>query len=477
MLREHTKFLNYLRLALDITLTVLAFTAAYHIRAGMEFFNLKYGPLQPIAGYHWLLFVVVPLWVLLFNYFNLYSSMRTEKYLDILIKITKPFAVGTLVLVALVFALKFGTDMSRTFLMGFILLNYLLILSEQIFAKLFITFVRKKGFNYRNMLIVGTDKTAVEFAQLLNKHQGWGIQVIGFVNPDTEAVSDSTPRTDINIIGNINEIQQILDSHVVDEVLFSVPLGVLEKIQNTILKCELMGVKVHIKADFVNLILSETHLQDFYGVPILTYTTTPHNVAALFLKRAFDIIFSAGLLILLSPLMLIIAILIKLTSDGEVIFRQSRCGLSKRIFTLYKFRSMCENADQLREELEHLNEMNGPVFKAGNDPRITKLGRFIRRLSIDELPQLWNVLKGDMSIVGPRPPLPEEVEQYETWQKRRLSMKPGLTCLWQVSGRSNIDFEDWMKLDLEYIDNWSLSLDMQILIKTIPAVLLAKGAK
>jgi exopolysaccharide biosynthesis polyprenyl glycosylphosphotransferase len=222
--------------------------------------------------------------------------------------------------------------------------------------------------------------------------------------------------------------------------------------------------------------IAKVSVDEIESVPLLTFTTIPTNEAALAVKRLSDIVISAGALILLSPLMLVAAAVIKLTSPGSVFFVQKRSGLNGRIFDFYKFRSMYRDADQRKDELRARNEMDGPVFKIKSDPRITPAGRFIRKSSIDELPQLWNVFKGDMAIVGPRPPVPAEVEKYERWQRRRLSMKPGITCIWQVSGRNMIKFNDWIRLDLAYIDNWSLWLDLKILIKTVPAVLTGKGA-
>jgi len=219
-------------------------------------------------------------------------------------------------------------------------------------------------------------------------------------------------------------------------------------------------------------------LHEFDGFPLLSFSTTPTNEALMFVRRILDMVLAFLLLSIFGPLvMLPTAILIKLTSPGPVLFKQKRCGLNGRQFVMYKFRSMVDNAEQLRFELEALNEMDGPVFKSSRDPRITAIGKLIRRFSVDELPQVFNVIRGDMSLVGPRPPLPEEVARYERWQRRRLSMKPGMTCLWQISGRNEVSFEDWMKLDLTYIDNWSLLLDLKILLKTVPVVLLGRGAK
>ena len=211
-------------------------------------------------------------------------------------------------------------------------------------------------------------------------------------------------------------------------------------------------------------------------MPLLTFSTTPYSQLQLMLKRGLDVLPSAVLLVLGLPVVSLIALMVKISSGGGVLFRQTRCGLNGRSFTLYKFRTMVADAEERRRDLEHLNEMNGPVFKLRSDPRVTWLGRFLRKFSLDELPQLWNVLRGDMSLVGPRPPIPEEVAQYQRWQRRRLAMKPGLTCLWQISGRNQIDFDRWMELDLEYIDSWSPMLDFEILLKTIPVVLSGRGA-
>jgi exopolysaccharide biosynthesis polyprenyl glycosylphosphotransferase len=231
-------------------------------------------------------------------------------------------------------------------------------------------------------------------------------------------------------------------------------------------------------ADFVKTSIARATVDDFYGKPLLVFRSTPDISWQLVAKRVMDIVGSAfGLLILGPFVMLPAAIAIKLNSPGPILFRQKRSGLHGRLFTMLKFRSMVSNAEMLRVELEAFNEMTGPVFKIKEDPRVTKVGRFLRKTSIDEFPQLWNVLMGDMSLVGPRPPIPTEVQQYDPWHRRRLSMKPGLTCLWQISGRNTVAFDQWMKLDLEYIDNWSLWLDIKILLRTIPVVLTGLGAR
>jgi len=230
--------------------------------------------------------------------------------------------------------------------------------------------------------------------------------------------------------------------------------------------------------NFLPTRLPHLNFDEFGGLSLLTMGTKPRDEVLLFVRRIVDVVVSALLLVALSPLFALIALAIKWSSPGVVLFRQIRCGLHGRPFVFLKFRTMREDAEALKPALAEFNEMDGPVFKMTNDPRIVnRLGHFLRRTSLDELPQLWNILRGDMSFVGPRPAVLDEVREYEPWQRRRLSMPPGLTCLWQISGRSDLTFAEWMRLDLEYIDNWSLWLDLKIALKTIPAVLLGRGAK
>jgi exopolysaccharide biosynthesis polyprenyl glycosylphosphotransferase len=234
-------------------------------------------------------------------------------------------------------------------------------------------------------------------------------------------------------------------------------------------------VRTRVAVDFFPHVNSQVYLDRLGAAPLLTFSATPHDEVRLLIKRVIDVVLAGAALVVLAPVMVLIALLIRVTSPGPAIFRQERCGLNGRRFTFYKFRSMCKDAHRMRESMEHLSERSIAV-KIPNDPRLTPVGRWLRKFSIDELPQLWNVLKGDMSLVGPRPAVPEEVEQYQRWQRRRLRMRPGLTCLWAVSGRDSVDFETWMKLDMQYIDSWSLILDWKIILRTIPQVLSGRGA-
>ena len=262
----------------------------------------------------------------------------------------------------------------------------------------------------------------------------------------------------------------------IDEVVFVVPRLRLNHMENAINACETEGVKATIAVDLFDLKIARSRQTELDGIPLLTFETTIAKEWQLFVKRAMDIVISGLAIILLSPVLIIGATLIKLTSPGPVMFKQKRVSLNGRKFVLHKFRTMYKGAHKEQLELRANNEMKGPVFKMKKDPRITPVGRILRKFSIDELPQLFNVFVGHMSLIGPRPLPTYEVEEFEPWQRRRLSMRPGITCLWQVNGRNKIDFEEWMKWDLEYLDNWSLWLDFKILLKTIPVVLFGIGA-
>ena len=261
-----------------------------------------------------------------------------------------------------------------------------------------------------------------------------------------------------------------------DEVFFAVDADKLAGLEEIFLLCDEEGVRTRVATHFFPHVNSRVYLDRFGDRPLLTFAASPADEGRLLLKRLFDVVFALLSLVALAIPMLAIVAAVRLTSPGPALFRQTRCGLNGRRFTFYKFRSMVRDAEQRRHEVSHLNQKDGPAFKAPNDPRLTPIGRWLRRYSIDEWPQFWNILKGEMSFVGPRPAIPEEVEQYETWQRRRLRMRPGLTCLWALHGRDGLDFETWMRYDLEYIDNWSLWLDLKILLRSIPLVLAGRGA-
>lgn len=276
----------------------------------------------------------------------------------------------------------------------------------------------------------------------------------------------------------VDRLNSVIAYHSVDEVLVALPMNKYGPLVETIVRhCEEQGIIVRVRAEMFNLQVARSYLDDLEGVPVMTIQSGPSDGWQLVIKRLIDIVGSVALLFALAPLFAVVILLIRMDSPGPVFFAQERVGFNKRRFRILKFRTMVDGSDHQQHMLEHLNEVEGPVFKIKNDPRVTRLGRFLRRFSIDELPQIVNVLKGDMSLVGPRPLPVRDVERIDIrWHKRRFSIKPGITCLWQVNGRSNIGFNEWVRMDLDYIDKWSLALDLLILMKTIPAVFKGPGA-
>jgi exopolysaccharide biosynthesis polyprenyl glycosylphosphotransferase len=273
----------------------------------------------------------------------------------------------------------------------------------------------------------------------------------------------------------ISRLPELLKRRVIDDVIFATDSRSLPEFEDVFLRCDEEGVRTRVLVDFFPHVNSELYLERLGTAPLLTFSAAPHDEVRLLLKRSTDVALAGAALVLLLPFMAVIALLIRLTSPGPAIFRQERCGLNGRRFVFYKFRSMCADAEELKPGLAHLSSKS-IAFKIPNDPRLTSVGRFLRKFSIDEWPQLWNVLKGDMALVGPRPAVPEEVERYQTWQRRRLRMRPGLTCLWALAGRDHLDFDTWMKMDMQYLDNWSLALDWKIMLRTIPRVVTGSGA-
>lgn len=474
MLKQHARMVAWLLYAADIAVTVVSFIISYWLRnTYIDRVELK--GLYPFRDYAWLLLVIIPVWTILLFQFRVYRSYRTHSVLDELFSLSKVVISGGLVIGALSFILK-TTYLSRTFILLFMITSIVLLGAERLVVRMASHVVRRLGYNFRNVIIVGIGETAREICSKILAYQEWGLRIVGMVTDQPGNCPSSIDGCPV--VGTLTELEDIVHRHVVDEVIFAVPGRNLEELEDTLLMLEEHGINVRLVANIFPHVIAKIHVEELETIPLLSFTTIPTDTVALAVKRAFDLTMTLFLLVFLSPLMLVTAAVVKFTSPGPVLFRQKRCGLNGRTFTLYKFRSMYDDAEDRKKDLESLNEMEGPVFKIKDDPRITPLGRFLRRTSIDELPQLWNVLKGDMSIVGPRPPVPEEVGKYERWQRRRLSMRPGLTCLWQISGRNRIrDFKEWVRLDLQYIDTWSLTLDLKIFLKTIPVVLLSRGAE
>ena len=467
---------------IDALILSIAFLCAYYLRLhfhdfyGLDLFLNELVVTEPVAfrQYMPVLFLGVGIWCWMLSASGVYRSFRTSSFSDIVWDIAQATCFSAGFFGALTFFLKIEF-VSRLFFIMFVVLGAVFLIMEKWFVVGLSRHLRKKGYNYRRILIVGTGQRAGRFVRLITGHPEWGVRITGLVDDEESKVSREF--FGIKVIGLLKDIPRILREEVIDEVVFVVPRKWLERIQKSIAACELQGVKTSVAADLFDLKIARANQTDLNGFPLLTFETTVANEWHLFLKRSIDLVVSAAGIVVLFPLLLAVAALVKITSPGPVFFKQRRVSLHGRVFTLYKFRSMYKDASEKLEEVKHLNEMDGPVFKIKDDPRVTPLGRFMRRTSIDELPQLYNVLMGHMSLVGPRPPIPEEVDEYEFRHIRRLSMRSGLTCLWQTSGRNRIDFDKWMELDLKYIDDWSLWLDFKILMKTIPAVLLGIGAR
>ncbi|MBM3264254.1 MAG: sugar transferase [candidate division Zixibacteria bacterium] len=472
MLRERIRLFRQLNIFADLIITAGSFLLAYLVRRHYPAEGMAY--IGPLTDYLWVLLVILPIWWSLLMLHGAYYSQRTTPIFSLVWMVSRVVFWSGIMLFAALFAFK-SFLISRWFIGVFLLINLIALSLEKVVILSWLRYIRKKGFNFRTVVIVGMGDRLKEVKDKIDQHPGWGMQVIGFVAIDP---AQTTPSTyGIRRLGHLTQLPDLLHQYVVDEVIFATPIGYIDRIEHAVRVCEELGIKTQISMQFYTPTIAKIYVEDMDGLPMLTYSAIPEEVGKLFFKRVFDFVVALVGLTLISPLLLAIAALIKLTSPGPMLFRQSRIGLNGRVFWCYKFRTMVQNAEALKKELEMQNEMTGPVFKIKNDPRITPLGRFLRKYSLDELPQLYNVLRGDLSLVGPRPPIVDEVCQYERWQRRRLSMRPGITGIWQIEGRSHIaEFDEWVRMDLQYIDNWSLALDMKILLKTIPTVLLGRGA-
>ena len=473
MLKEKLSFYRRVNFFSDTTIAGTSYILAMFIKGYAEM-GVIIIP-RHILQYDWVLYVVMALWPILLNINGLYPANRLRTTARASGIIVKSSIQGLLIVFALLFILKIEVA-SRFVLMifGGIVTTCLIVKESIILSALHL--LRESGANLRNVIVIGSVDSAENIIKTINEHPFLGLNIVGLLVPPKEV--HKKELMGCNIVGSLEEIENTLHKYPIDHVIITIDRKDYKEVDDIIFHCEQEGKEIWVTASIFNIKIARLDSDELFGEPIFVLRTGPKFSWELFTKDILDRIGGFIFSLLSVPLIAIAAILIKLTSKGPVIYRQQRCGLHGRIFTLYKLRSMYEGAEK---DLKHLKEksiMKGPAFKLDRDPRITPVGRILRKFSIDEMPQFWNALKGDMSLIGPRPPIPEEVSQYKGWQRRRLSMKPGITGLWQVSGRSKIvDFDKLAELDLKYIDSWSLWLDFKIFLMTILVVISTRGAK
>lgn len=479
----HSKTQHFKRLTVvrDNLIAILAWVLSVHISIAFD--------VLPAASFYsaiiiYLIILPIQVWV-----FNL--SYRTS------LRITDQFVSATqsvigIAIAIIAFDFVAGLSTPRTVLFVFAFLSLLGLVIANQFVRYWYFHSRKEiRDNYTKVLLVGSGPRALRAAEKLTRTSDWGTQIIGYIDPDPQfmrtklpayrthsAIDDlATTSIDEPIAGSLTDIESIIAQHVVDEVLIAVPRGLLTELQPIVDTCQAEGIRLRIVADLFDIEAAKVEFSLVDGVPIVDFLPVSQSANTLILKRMFDLVLVLAAVPLLVPIFFLIAIAVKVDSRGPIFFKQERIGLNKRRFMMFKFRSMSADAEIRMAEIEHLNEADGPIFKIKNDPRVTRVGRFIRRTSLDELPQLINVVMGHMSLVGPRPMSLRDVNLFDkSVQRRRFSVRPGCTCLWQISGRSELPFDKWLELDLQYIEQWSLLLDLKILCQTIPTVIKGSGA-
>ncbi len=470
------KIFNLLLRLLDLFMVIISMAAAYILKKD---FLGSYSGLSGIEDYYLVFFLMLLACYVSFNFFGLYKPAELRSIPNILFKVALSLVAASIFLIVALYIFH-QSDISRLFLLLTNIIAFILVSSRTVFTYKYIYSGARGEKNALNILVIGSKERAKETIKTIYSTPTNLLKVIGCLEIDDSRKGEDVVEG-VKILGSMNMFCSLLMNQVIDEVIFAIPLKKIPNVNSYIKFAENLGIQVRIMPDWqLQKIMfrpetASITFDELVGLPTLLLSSTPGKDVQLLIKNITDYVGAAIGLVILSPLMIVIALLIKLDSRGPVFFSQERVGVNGRHFRMHKFRTMVENAEELKKQLEQANEMDGPVFKLRNDPRVTRVGRLLRKTSLDELPQLFNVLKGEMSLVGPRPPLPSEVEKYLPHQRRRLSMKPGLTCIWQVSGRNDVGFESWMKMDLAYIDNWSLMLDVRLLFRTLLVVLLGTG--
>ncbi len=463
MLRKKEEVINNFLAFIEVVIAWLSFNLSLFIYFG-HFSFIKY---KDSIILH---LVIALFWYLLGKYFRLAQVHRSRPYSAILFNCLAMVISGASILgLSVLFFNLYYIGFEP--LIYFAVINLILMFGFKMGIYTYFKRARLHGKNSRAIVIVG-DYTAASFIEQVIKYKEWGYKIVSIIGDE---VLSNTYGEIAPILEPNYDVASLLENKSIDEVIFIKQHMDVEEVEDLAHACSEVGVIFRMYSPFFNMLKSKAHIHHYGTMPLLTIANIPTDYLAIKAKAIFDFVFSFLVIVLASPVFIVLSLIVKFTSDGPVFFKQKRVGLRGRKFFAYKFRTMVVNAEELKAKLMEDNEMDGPVFKMKNDPRITKVGRFLRKTSLDELPQFFNVLMGDMSIVGPRPPVPQEVKEYERWQLRRLSMKPGITCTWQVSGRNEITFEEWMKMDMDYIDNWSLKLDFVIFLKTIRTMIKADG--
>lgn len=467
MVREDERIKSSMFGIYTMVLTLVTFFSAIKIA---QFF---YEPsIQYTSEYLALILLLLPIWFFGLSRTSLLKIYQVNHYLMLYKQSVMFTIIGAGILFGLISLFNLSS-ISKEVIVLFAIMNHVTLYGSYIVVNQYYMQQRKKGHNLTNIIIVASEENE-RFIKNIFSHKEWGYKIICIIT-DSQSIADSFHK-EVIIRREINSIAEIIKSEIVDEVFYCKSRIQENEVQSIIHTCEEVGVAFRLHSQLLTLSSSNAELNHFDGVPFITYKNTPSNQYALSWKYILDFIIASTVILLWSPLLIAIGVMIKLTSKGPVIFKQKRVGLHGREFYIYKFRTMMQDAEKMQLKIMDQNEMSGPVFKIKNDPRITKIGKYLRKTSLDELPQFFNVIKGDMSLVGPRPPIMSEVKQYKPWQLRRLSMRPGITCIWQtMPKRNSISFEEWMKMDLQYIDNWSLETDLLLTVKTIKTVFMGSG--
>jgi exopolysaccharide biosynthesis polyprenyl glycosylphosphotransferase len=468
MIKEREQQINNVIGVFDVILSVLSFLIAYFIRD--LFFE---PPINSPQEYLIVGLIIIPTWFILIKSAHMAEMHRTRTYSMILASYLKVVVVGLGVVFLAIFLFKL-TNISRLAILFFGAINLFTLFSVRIAVYRILKYMRAKGYNSRNVIVIA-DESSEDFIERIRANKEWGY-ILKYIVTNSSLLYKK--YKDIATVHTERiALRNLIDSDVIDEVIYCKNDINQSRLTQLLNDCQEVGVVFRMQSQLFGKTATKTHLNHFDETPFLTFDNTPSDQFALRVKNTLSVLSAFFILVIWSPILILIALIIKMTSRGPVFFKQKRVGLRGRTFYMYKFRTMVVNAEELKQSLMQLNEADGPVFKIKNDPRVTKIGKFLRKTGLDELPQFINVLIGDMSLVGPRPPVPEEVKQYERWQLRRLSIKPGITCTWQIKpNRNDISFEDWMKMDLQYIDNWSNKLDLVLFFKTIRTIIKGTGS-